>query len=65
MIKRDWIALDVGHGEHIIEVKADLTMFGDMLSFDTDAVWGIVGKRTLVVEPVHLLSDQDVSPGTP
>jgi hypothetical protein len=61
----NWIALDVGRGTHKVEVKAELTMFGDYLVFDTDAVWGIVGKRTLVVEPVYLLPNDDVSPYAP
>jgi hypothetical protein len=61
----NWIALDVGYGKHTVEVKADLTTFGDSQSFDTNAVWGIVGKRTLVIEPVHLLPNEGVDPYAP
>jgi hypothetical protein len=63
----NWIALDVGHGPHTVEIMADLTMFPDIyeLCFDVEAVWGIVGKRTLVIEPVHLLPNENVDPYAP
>lgn len=46
----NWIALDVGHGVHTVEIVGTLTQetAGDATA------QGIVGKRTLVVEPMML-----------
>lgn len=44
----NWIALDVGSGSHTIEVKGSLVQ---QAAQDANAQ-GVVGKRTLVVEPM-------------
>ena len=54
----NWIALNPGNGIPTIEVKANLIKFEDVDFFDT--AYGIVGKRTLVIEPVKLSADEDV-----
>ncbi len=47
-----WFAYDVGKGTHTIEVKATLVEWGD--SFE-GYINGVVGNRTLVVEPLNNL----------
>ncbi|MPZ14815.1 MAG: hypothetical protein GEU73_10415 [Chloroflexi bacterium] len=49
----NWIALNPGHGIHSIDVKGVLTA---MVAGKGQAQ-AIVGKRTLVVEPVHMAND--------
>ncbi|MGH9998962.1 MAG: hypothetical protein ACRD90_03760, partial [Nitrosopumilaceae archaeon] len=49
----NWVALNVGSGVHTVEVKAMLT---SAVIGDGDASV-MVGKRTLIVEPVKLAND--------
>jgi len=49
----NWITLNVGHGIHSIEVKAQLETQVDGVGEAKAAV----GKRTLIVEPVKLAHD--------
>lgn len=46
-----WFAYDVGHGTHIVEVKA--TISSDLRNVNVAEAW--VGPRTLVVEPLNNL----------
>ena len=48
-----WGALNVGHAVHTLEVKAQL----DVLVTGGGAAEAAVGKRVLIVEPVHLEHD--------
>lgn len=52
----NWVVIDAGNGIHDFEVKAE---------FETDVVnvgdaEAGVGKRTLVIEPVHLVNDATI-----
>ena len=51
------MALNVGTGIHLIEVKANLTVSASQQA-TADAV---VGNRTLVIEPTHAAHDEEVT----
>ncbi|MGH2754694.1 MAG: hypothetical protein ACRDLB_09680 [Actinomycetota bacterium] len=53
----NWMALNVGHGIHTIEVKAELITASTMPSTAT----GVIGNRTLIVEPVKSANDEVVT----
>lgn len=53
----NWLALDVGHGVHTIEVKADLVTNAS----EGASAMAAVGKRTLIVEPTHAANDEVVT----
>ena len=53
----NWMALNVGHGVHTIEVKAQLTTDATARASAT----GVIGNRTLIVEPVKSANDEVVT----
>ena len=57
----NWIKLNVGAGTHHVVVRARLN---SLTSFGSAAA-GLVRRRTLIIEPVHMSVSQDVQPGTP
>lgn len=54
----NWMALNVGSATHLIEVKAELTTTNVSTQASATAA---VGKRTLIVEPVHSANNETVS----
>ena len=54
----NWLALNVGNGTHVIEVKALLTETEPTNKSTADAS---VGKRTLLIEPTHAANDETVT----
>lgn len=62
----NWMALNVGNGEHDIEVFArfDRSTEGTIPSAPAgeNMSEGAVGARTLVIEPVHAANDEVVAP---
>ena len=56
----NWLALNVGNGIHTIEVRANLTETAVSGKSDAQAV---VGKRTLIIEPVKAANDEVVDLG--
>lgn len=59
----NWMALNVGSGEHDIEVRArfERTNNEGDLPTGTNRSEGVVGARTLVIEPVHAANDEVVA----
>ncbi|MGH2838165.1 MAG: hypothetical protein ACRDJY_07435 [Thermoleophilaceae bacterium] len=53
----NWMALNVGSGTHEIVVKASL----DTTNTQRASATGVVGSRTLVVEPTHSANNEAVS----
>lgn len=49
----NWLRLNAGSGEHLVEVKATLTTSADQGS----AAEAVIGNRTLVIEPTKLAND--------
>jgi hypothetical protein len=57
----NWVALNVGNGVHDIQLKATLSQEAT----DNANAEGVVGNRTLVVEPIHTQHDEEVAPSDP
>lgn len=52
----NWMRLNLGNGEHLVEVKAELSASATANA----AAKAAVGKRTLVIEPTKLANDVDL-----
>ncbi|WP_435364665.1 hypothetical protein [Haloarchaeobius sp. DYHT-AS-18] len=52
----NWLTLDVGSGEHTIELKADIDVYAN----GKGSAKALVGPRTLVVEPTKMANDAEI-----
>lgn len=57
----NWVKLNVGAGLHTVEVKARLDAFTGVGANATAAV----RRRTIIIEPTHMSTHQDMQPLTP
>jgi hypothetical protein len=53
----NWVRLNVGSGEHLIEVKADVVDTETASAGDTSEATATIGNRTLIVEPTKMSND--------
>jgi len=56
----NWVKLNVGAGKHTVKVMARLTS-----STFLSTAQALVRRRTLIIEPAHMVKSQDVQPFTP
>ena len=53
----NWVRLNVGNGEHLIEVKADVVDTETASAGDTSEATATIGNRSLIVEPTKMSND--------
>jgi hypothetical protein len=58
----NWVKLDVGNGLHEVTVHADFEVVTEQGTIEAEAQ---IGKRTLLLEPTHMIVGQDKRENTP
>ena len=58
----NWVRLNVGSGDHVVSLKADVVDTASATAPDTSTAKAFIGNRTMIVEPTKMANDTLIIP---
>jgi hypothetical protein len=58
----NWVRLNVGSGDHVVSLKADVVDTESATAGDTSTAKAFVGNRTMIIEPTKMANDTLIIP---